>query len=155
MFSVVFTCSWDMCICMSVMLSVRSCNRRLLFLVPFKGQIRELSASSVWLHSSIPCYSTLKSSIMPQELMVRDVKKAVLIVQLQPCNFSFTWKKLVLYSASYYFGCFLEKNIVVWLLSCASLKCCRCVSTAIILVCTQVLHFVVSNLEARVEWLKC
>ena len=90
----------------------------------------------------IPCYSTPKSSIMPQELMVRDVRKAVLIVQLQPCNFSFTWNKLVLYSASYHFGCFLEKNIVVWLLSCAFLKCCCFVSTGIILVNANVLLLV-------------
>lgn len=41
--SVVSTCSWDVCICMSVMWSVRS------VLVPFKGQIRELSASCVCL----------------------------------------------------------------------------------------------------------
>jgi len=39
---------------------------------------------------------------MPQELMVRDVKKAVLIVQLQPRNCVLLQEKLVLHSASYH-----------------------------------------------------
>ena len=83
----------------------------------------------------IPCYSTLKSSIMPQELIVRDVRKAVLIVQLQPRNCVLLHReKMVLHSASYHFDCFQGKNIVLWLFSRVSLKCRRSVSMGTILV---------------------
>jgi hypothetical protein len=86
--SVVSTCSWDVCICMSVMWSVRS------VLVPFKGQIRELSASCVCLLFPVfPVILLWNHPSCHKELMVPDVKKAVRIV-------FFLQEKLVLHSAS-------------------------------------------------------